>query len=111
MKVFFHSKKLQKACSTEKEMLIQMGAQQARKLKMRLMELQAADNLQQLAKLPPPRCHELSGDRKGQFSVDLDHTYRLIFIPADDALPIKDDGGIDWGRVTAVEILEIADTH
>ena len=111
MKVFFHNKKLQKACSTEKIMLTQMGAQRARKLKMRLMELQAADNLQQISRVPPPRCHELSGDRKGQFSVDLDHPYRLIFIPADDPLPIKHDGGLDWVRVTAVEILEIADTH
>ena len=110
MKVFFHSKKLQKMCSTEKAMLTQMG-QRARKLKMRLMELQAADNLQQISRVPPPRCHELSGDRKGQFSVDLDHPYRLIFIPADDPLPTRDDGGLDWGRVTAVEILEIADTH
>jgi hypothetical protein len=41
----------------------------------------------------------------------LDHPYRLIFIPADDPIPTKDDGGLDWSKVTAVEILEIADTH
>jgi plasmid maintenance system killer protein len=111
MKVFFRSNKLQKTCNTEKAMLVQMGEKRTRKLKQRLMELQAADNLQQIPKVPPPRCHELSGDRKGQLSVDLDHPYRLIFIPADDPVPTKNDGGLDWTRVTAVEILEIADTH
>jgi len=111
MKVFFHSKKLQKLCCSEKEMLSKIGAQQTKKLTTRLAELQAAENLQQVLRVPPPRCHELVGDRKGQLSVDLNHPYRLIFIPANDPVPWKDDGGLDWTRVTEIEILEIADTH
>jgi proteic killer suppression protein len=111
MKLFFRSSKFQKLCNTDKAMLTQLGEKRARKLKQRLMELQAADTLQQIARVPPPRCHELSADRQGQLSVDLDHPYRLIFIPADDPTPTREDGGLDWARVTAVELLEIADTH
>ncbi len=59
----------------------------------------------------PPRCHELGGDRVGQFSVDLDHPYRLLFIPADEPVPYREDGGIDLERVKEIEIIEIADTH
>jgi proteic killer suppression protein len=55
--------------------------------------------------------HELKGNRKGQLSLDLDHPYRLIFIPDHDPVPSTEDGGMDWGRVTAVKILGIEDTH
>jgi len=59
----------------------------------------------------PARCHELTGDRKGQLSVDLKHPYRLIFEPNNDPRPSKPDGGLDWAMVSAVRILEITDTH
>ena len=86
----------------------------ARKLQQRMMELRAAASLSVISKLPPSRCHALAGDRKGQFSIDLEHPYRLLFIPADNPLPYVADGstgGIDWGRVTEIEIIEITDTH
>jgi proteic killer suppression protein len=53
----------------------------------------------------------LTGDRRGQLSLDLDHPWRLIFVPADDPPSIKDDGGIDWQNVKAIKILGIEDTH
>lgn len=92
-------------------MLCELGKKRTQKLKQRLLELSAAAHLGQISRVPPPRCHELSGDRSGQLSVDLDHPYRLIFIPANDPIPKKDDGGLDWSAVTAVEILEMVDTH
>lgn len=83
----------------------------ANKLQQRLMELNAAETLADISHLPPPRCHELTGDRSGQFSVDLEHPYRLLFIPADDPIPLKDDGGVDLSQVREVEIIGIEDTH
>ena len=68
MVVFFHSKKLQKQCSSQKEMLREFGAARTRKLQQRLMELQAADHLNQIRRTPPPRCHELTGDRSASIS-------------------------------------------
>ena len=81
------------------------------KLKQRMAELKAADVLADISHLPPPRLHELTGKEKGQFSVDLQHPYRLLFIPADEPVPRKEDGGIELNGVKAVEIIEIADTH
>lgn len=75
------------------------------------MELSAADCLDDISKLPGARCHPLTGNRNGQFSVDLDHPYRLIFIPANDPIPLGKDGGMEWKKITEVEIVEIADTH
>lgn len=75
------------------------------------MELRAADTLADISTLPPARCHQLSGDRAGQFAVDVQHPFRLIFEPAHDPVARKDDGGIDLTRVTAVRILEVTDYH
>jgi hypothetical protein len=63
-------------------------------------------------KSPPARCHALTeGQRSGQLSVDLDHPYRLIFIPDHDPIPMLDDGGLDCSQVTAIKILGVEDTH
>ncbi len=92
-------------------MVKELGTKRAAKLKQRLMELRAADTLSVISHLPPPRCHELSGKESGIFSVDLEHPYRLLFIPADDPIPLRADGGIDREQVREIEILEIRDTH
>ena len=48
---------------------------------------------------------------KMQLSVDLDGPYRLLFKPANTPVPLREDGGLDWSRVTAITILGITDTH
>lgn len=59
----------------------------------------------------PGRCHALTGDLRGQFALDLDGPYRLIFEPAHDPLPVDGNGALDWSRVTAIRILRIGDYH
>jgi proteic killer suppression protein len=59
----------------------------------------------------PGRLHELSGNRAGQLSLDLDGPYRLIFAPDHNPVPRRTDGGMDWNQITAVLVLEIEDTH
>ncbi len=81
------------------------------KLQQRLMELNTASCLADILRVPPARCHSLKEKRKGQLSIDLKHPYRLLFIPADDPIPKKEDGGLDWSKVTEIEIIEITDTH
>jgi len=111
MRIYFRTKKLGKECSSLQAMQRRHGQKGAARLAQRLMELAATENLAQISHLPPARCHELSGNRAGCFSVDLDHPFRLIFIPANDPVPCLVDGGVDLKRVTEVEIIEIVDTH
>jgi len=59
----------------------------------------------------PARCHELTGKQTGQFSVDLEHPYRLLFIPAENPVPWLKDGGIDRSKVREIEIIDVKDTH
>ena len=87
------------------------GPKLTKKLMLRLAQLEAATSLADISHLPPARCHELVGDRSGQLSIDLQHPFRLIFIPANDPIPQKEDGGLDWNEVTEIEVIEIVDTH
>lgn len=111
MKIYFKSRKMEKVCNSEREIIRAYGAQCGRKLQQRLEELRAACSLAVISNLPPPRCHEMEGDRDGQLSVDLLHPQRLFFIPANDPIPRKQDGGLDWSLVTEIKVVEIEDPH
>jgi plasmid maintenance system killer protein len=111
MVIYFKTKKLQKICNNRTESIKKFGPKMARKLQQRLMELKAASCLDDICRVPPARCHQLSGNRNGQLSVDLEHPYRLLFIPANNPTPVTQDGGLEWAKVTEIEIVEIADTH
>jgi plasmid maintenance system killer protein len=83
----------------------------AKLLKRRLYQLRDAENLAVLRLLSQVRCHELKGNREGMLAVDLDHPYRLIFEPANNPIPRKTDGGLDWTSVTVVRVLGVEDYH
>ena len=81
------------------------------KLSLRLQQLTYADNLAVLRTIPAMGCHELVGDRKGEFAVHVSNNYRLIFEPSNDQIPKKNDGGIEWAEVTAIQIIGVEDYH
>lgn len=110
MEIVFAVKRLEKLCNSDREMVKEFGLQRAKLLRRRLDQLRAAENLAVMRNLPG-RCHELTADRKGTLSIDLDGPHRLLFEPAETPLPVKPDGGLAWERVTAIRILEVEDTH
>jgi toxin HigB-1 len=74
------------------------GAEMARKIHQRIDEIRAATSVEMLVQFRIGRCHPLTGDRKGQYAMDLPHPYRLVFEKRN-------------GKLVAVEILEIVDYH
>lgn len=106
MDLFFASRRLEKLCSDSREAARALGPDSARKLRSRLADLQAADTV---AELVAGRPHPLTGDRAGQFALDLAGGKRLVFRPKQAAGSRR--GGVDWGRVAAVEIVFIGDYH
>jgi proteic killer suppression protein len=108
--ISFKSTKLEKEFNEGKRLKKVHGELRAKKIGFRLADFRAALSLYDLYD-GPGRCHELTGERKGQLSVDLDHPYRLIFVPDHDPVPSKQDGGLDWKQVTAIMIVGIEDTH
>ncbi|MBA2883165.1 proteic killer suppression protein [Desulfosalsimonas propionicica] len=111
MEIYFKTKRLAKICNNQKEAIKIHGTKMAAKLGQRMFELNAAKSLKDISRLPPARCHQLSGNRQNQFSVDLEHPFRLLFIPANEPLPRLPDGGFDLEKITEIEIIAIIDTH
>jgi proteic killer suppression protein len=111
MDIVFRNQKIQKEFNDERTLKRNRGDRQAKLIMRRLAELSAAENLEVIRHLPGPRCHELKGGLSGHLSVDLDHPYRLIFVPGHEPLPVLPDGGLDWRQVTRVRILGVQDTH
>jgi len=106
----FESDDLEKDCNEFKRLVGKHNVQRAKLIRRRLDDLRAAPNLQAMRGLPG-RCHELTGDLAGQLTVDLDGPYRLAFRPAHNPVPLNEDGGLDWAKVTAIVVLEVVDTH
>jgi proteic killer suppression protein len=111
--ISFKNKKLQKQFNEGKLLEKVHGTQRATRIRIRLAALRAARCLYDFwpPKSDPGRCHELMGERKGQLSVDLDHPYRLLFVPNHEPVPVKPDGGLHWEQVTAITIIGIENTH
>lgn len=111
MDLRYSSSKLQKICNSDANMKAKYGPQMAKKMQQRLMELKAADTLAQISRVPPPRCHEHTGNNRGKLTVDLVHPYRLVFQPNHNPVPVKVDGGLDWEKVTSIVVLGVEDPH
>lgn len=110
MVITFSTTKLETQCNELKQGRKVWGDERAKRVMKRLNELAKAPTLEVMRNLPG-RTHELTGDRAGQLSIDIDHPYRLIFEPDHDPIPRKEDSGLDWSKVTAIRVIEIADTH
>ena len=86
------------------------GPEQARKIALRIKVLEAAPCLADVSTLPPERRHELKGNRKGQFAVDIAQPFRIIFLTK-EAIPKGKGGRIDLSKVTKIVILGVEDYH
>lgn len=108
MEITFADGKLQELCEQEKIAQKKLGQPCARKLRVRLVNLMAAEVVTDLVAGRP---HPLKGDRFGQFALDLEGGRRLVFEPANEPIPLNKDGGIDWSQVTEVKIVFVGDYH
>ena len=89
------------------------GTERSKRIRVVMTSLRAAPNLGIFSPpySPPHRCHELTGNRKGMLSLDLDGPYRLIIKPHSDLVPQHTHGGLNWDQVTAIEITGVENTH
>ena len=111
MEITFRTTKLKKTFDSEEDLTKAYGDRTARAVMRRLAVLKNARTLALVPTRPPERLHLLTGNRSGQYTVDLVHPYRLIFKPNHDPVPLKEDGGIDKDGVTKITILEVVDYH
>lgn len=109
MEIEFDDKRFEQECKDSRALVRRFGERNARVLRRRLDDLDAAESLEDLRNLPG-RCHELLGNRSGQISLDLVHPLRLSFVSATEGSR-RPDGGLDWSAIKAIKILRVEDTH
>jgi len=107
----FKNLKLEKEFNEQKTLIKNRGNEQGKLIMRRLDQLHAADNLEIIRTLPQVRAHELKGDLDEVISLDLNQPYRLLIKPDHEEIPRKDDGGLDWKRITKVKVWGVEDTH
>ena len=110
MDIIFSSKKQEKTFNT-KRLLEKEYGENARLIMRRMNVLRAASTLADVPHLKPERCHQLTGNRKGEFAVDLKHPHRLTFKPNHYPVPKDKDGGTALNMITAIKILKVEDYH
>lgn len=108
LEIGFKDKDLRELCEKKAVATKRLGDICARKLHSRLADLRAASRVTELVAGRP---HPLKGDRLGQFALDLFGGARLVFEPANDPIPRRDDASIDWSAVSIVCIEFIGDYH
>jgi len=86
--VEFRTKKLEKAYSEFKYAFKEYGDKIGKKYIQRINLIKTVQSLDELKKLPGLRCHPLKGSRAGQYAVNLNGFYRLIFTIKDGKLNI-----------------------
>jgi proteic killer suppression protein len=108
LEIRFRDKKVRLLCESRDAAVKKLGDACARKLRARLDDLEHAANVAELVAGNP---HPLTGDRAGEYAVNLAGGWRLTFSPANDPVPRHADGGINWRAVTIVCIEFIGDYH
>lgn len=81
MEIVFKSANIKKQSEDHKVLRRQYGNQQAVEIVARINELDAAESLHDIRKLPYVRFHALSGNFKGCFALYLKSTYRMVISP------------------------------
>ena len=120
MQVAIADKKLKRALENDRERQKRFGSEMAKKIRLRVNALTAAESLGDFWPpfSPTERCHELKADLDGYFSMDLVHPYRLLFKALDNRS--KTTGQLElelldqkqrWQSIKSIVITGIEDTH
>jgi len=110
MDLSFKSKKLKKRLTQDQELLKSYG-RIAKKIKQRMKELKAAENLAVIQAMPSLRLHPYGGGRRGEWSIDIHRNWRICFKIGEDPIPCKEDGGVSLENVHKIHILSVEDPH
>lgn len=88
MQVQFRKNKLQKQYEDFRKAEKAYGQQVGKRYIQRINIIKHTKSIEELKRLPGLNCHELKGNRKGQWAVSLTGFYRLIFTIVGDNLEI-----------------------
>lgn len=105
--VTWNSKKMNKIFSDERKLIVKFGATIAKKVQLRIWEMQQVDDLRQLSLYPPAGLHELKRQYAGLFAVALTGNWRLIVQGFDE----QGTSTTQLETIVNVVIVEVIDYH
>ena len=98
MEIEYRTKNLEKVCTIASEAKKKYGQKRAEKIHLRIDQMHAAENVEQMIQFRIGNCHLLHHNRQNQYAVDLVQPVRLVF-------KIKET------EIQIVSIIEITDYH
>lgn len=101
MEINYKSNKLEKSCDTESGAKANYG-QCAKKVVQRLSQLHAAKDLTDIKKDPSANLHLLKGNRNGQFAINTNQPFRIIFLP---------EGDFDMNDISTIKKIKIVEIN
>lgn len=110
MEISYKNNKLEQKLNTDKGLAKSYGTL-AKKVKQRMTELKSAINLQVIADNKVLRLHPYKGDRKGEWSIDIQENWRICFVINQEPIPFLEDGGVVLSEVSLIKIISLEDPH
>lgn len=110
MKLSFKTRKLQQTLTSDKGLAKSYGTL-AKKIRQRMQQLESAENLWAISRLPALRLHQHMGDGMGTWSIDVQQNWRILFTLDHDPIPQLEDGGTDMKAITSIFIESVKDPH
>lgn len=104
MEISYSTKKLEKIL-TDERLIHKYYSNDYQRIKNRLSEIKAANNLSEIPETPPPRRHKLNGDYKDCWGINYSKNDRIIL------RPIGEFDINEISSIVAVEIVELEDYH
>lgn len=98
MVIEYKNKDLEQVCTSPKIARKKYGDNMAKKIHLRISQIQSFEDVETLVNSHVGRCHLLTQDRKNQYAMDLEHPYRLIFVRKENSVEV-------------VKVIEITDYH
>lgn len=98
MLIEYKNANMRKVCTDASTAIQKYGRAMAEKIQQRIQELSATDSVETMIRFRIGRCHQLHGNRKSQYALDLVSGWRLIFEKKN-------------GEIKIVTIQEITDYH
>ncbi len=110
MNIDFKNNRIKKAISDAREMQKAFG-NMAKKVFQRMEQLKSVTTLAEMQMYQAARCHELKGERKGEWAINISVNHRMIFEINQHPVPLNKDSSVDTKKVTDIMIIETTDYH
>ncbi|MCK4654691.1 MAG: type II toxin-antitoxin system RelE/ParE family toxin [Candidatus Cloacimonetes bacterium] len=111
MEIRFKNKRFAGVLNDYNKSIASFGKAVGKTVHLRLQQMRAINNLNEMNITPGIRCHPLKGKKTGEYGITLTGNYRLIIKPDYEVIPRKKDGGIDLTKIEKVLVLNVEDYH